>query len=300
MDQAPASRGTQDITVVWVVFVLVVIGLILAYWFVLYKPKSEEIAATQMSIESKKSTLENYKQEASQLLNYEDQFAALTHQWNQNQKFFIHGLVWDQGSQAYQPEYSGANYQYATFETLKQVWAAAAFAGVAMTEMYISEDLDFYTDDEPFEIPDELKGGVGWNLVMQTRGENTNPLFTSHNFAVKFFGDLDHTKRFIEILQKLEGRVTKIFTVHCFETAEEAGYSADVVGFGDVVLTNISLEMDMFLSVYELNPSASSVNTPPDMPGGASCSYGSSGGGGSGGSGGGSGGRSGAGAGIGI
>jgi len=55
----------------------------------------------------------------------------------------------------------------------------------------------------------------------------------------------------------------------------------------------------MMLSVYELNPDAVTANTPPDIPGQASCSYGSSGGGGSGGGGGG-GARGGGGFGLGI
>ena len=295
MDKAPAARGTQDITVVWIVFILLVLGLILAYWFMLYKPKKEEIAMVQSSISQKTATLDSYKKEAKELLNYEDQFAALVHAWNTNQHFFVNGLVYDEATGTYRPPFKGRE-QWAIFEALEDVWSASRFAGVAMTEMFVSEEMQFYMNDQPFEIPDDLKGAIGWKPVFGDRAENANPMFTSHNFSVKFFGNLEETRRFIEVLQKLEGTVKKIFTVHCFETADKPAYRRDVIGLGDIVLTDITLEIDMFLSVYELNPKAASPNAPPNLPGTASCSYGSSGGGG----GGGGGGRAGGGGGMGL
>lgn len=298
MENVPATRGTQDITVVWVVFILLVLGLILAYWFLLYQPKMDQIRMTQQSIASKESTLQQYKQEASELLNYEDQFAALVYQWNKNQHFFVNGLIWDQTTGTYEPPYKDRE-QFAIFDALQDVWGAARFAGVNLTEMNVSEDLSFYMDDDPFEVPDELRQSIGWEPTLQERGENTNPLFTSHNFSIKFFGDLEGTKRFIEIIQKLEGEVTKIFSIHCFETADTAAYRRDIIGFGDVILTDISLEMDVFMSVHELNPAATTANTPPDLPGQASCSYGGSGSSRGGGGGGGTGG-SGGGVGLGL
>jgi len=294
---APAARGTQDVTVVWIVFVLAVVGLILAYWFLLYKPKVEAIEMVQSSIRTKESTLETYKAEAKELLNYEDQFAAVVHQWNQNQHYFVNGLVWDSATGTYKPPFEGRE-QTAIFDALKEVWNAARYANVYLQEMYVSESLNFYVDDEPFEIPRELQSAIGWEMIVGTRGENSDPLFTSHNFAIKFYGNLEETRRFIEVLQKLEGEQSKIFSIHCFETADTASYRADLVGISDVVLTDISLEIDMMLSVHELNPRAQSANTPPDIPGTASCSYGSSGGGGSGS--GGSGGARGGGGGVGL
>jgi len=299
MDKAPPvqARGTQDVTVVWVVFVLAVVGLIAAYWFLLYKPKTEEIAAVQVSIDNKQDTLENWKREAAELLNYEDQFAALVHQWNQNQHFFVNGLTFDEGTGTYKAPYKGRE-QWAIFDTLTQVWDAARYAGVYLQEMWVSEELVFYMDDEPFELPLELQSSINWRAVLSNRGENADPLFSSHNFAIKFYGNLEETRRFIEVMQKLQGEVQKIFSIHCFETADEASYRANVVGLSDVVLTDISLEIDMALSVYSINPDATTANTPPDIPGTASCSYGSSGGGGGGGGGGS--GSSGAGVGLGI
>jgi hypothetical protein len=223
MDKAQPGRGTQDITVVWIVFVLMVVGMILAYWFLLYKPKVEDITAVQASIRSKESTLENYKSEASQLLNYEDQFAALVHAWNTNQHFFVNGLTYDEHTGTYKKPYEGRE-QWAIFDALKDVWSAARFAGIFLSEMWVSESLDFYMDDVPFEIPWELQRAIGWEPKNSERGENSDPLFTSHIFSIKFFGDLEEMRRFIEILQKLEGDVQKIYSVHCFETANEAAY----------------------------------------------------------------------------
>jgi uncharacterized membrane protein YgcG len=300
MDNAPApSRGTQDITVVWVVFVLAVLGLVAAYWFLLLKPKNEEISATQASIRTKESTFNTYKTEAEELLNYEDKFAALVHQWNKNQHFFVNGLVYDESTNTYKEQYKGRE-QWAIFDTLHQVWNAGAFANVLITEMWISEGLEFYMDDDPFEIPDELKTAVEWHASLLNRGENPNPLFTSHNFAIKFFGNLESIRRFIEVIQKLEGQDLKIFSIHCFENAGSPMYRANLIGLGDVILTDVSFEIDMAMSVYELNPKAATVNTPPDIPGSASCSYGSSGGGGGRGGRGGGGRGSGGGMGLGI
>ena len=293
MDKAPAARGTQDITVVWIVFILFVVGLVLAYWFMLYKPKKEEIAMVQASIAAKTTTLEDYKKEAKELLNYEDQFAALVHQWNKNQHYFVNGLVWDEHTGTYKKPFKNRE-QWAIFNALLDVFQAGHFAGVAIKEMTVSEDVNFYMNDEPFEIPDELKGAVGWKPIFSDRGENQNPMFSSHNFSVIFYGNVKEIRRFIEVLQKLEGKVQKIFTVHCYETGDKPSYTRDVVGLGDIVLTKVTLEVKMFLSVYELNPDAKTANSPPDLPGSASCSYGS-GGGGRGGGGGGGGGRGGGG-----
>ncbi len=296
---APQARGTQDITVVWIVFALAVIGLIAAYWLLLYKPKVEEIQAVQASINSKEQTLETYKREAGELLNYEDQFAALVHQWNGNQHYFVNGLTWDAGSHTYKPPFEGRE-QWAIFETLLDVWNTARAAGVYLQDMWVSEELEFYMDDEPFEVPIELVNSINWTTVLSNRGENTNPLFSSHNLAVKFYGNLEEIKRFIEYIQKMEGEDKKLFSIHCFETAQDMpSYRRDVVGLSDVVLADITLEIDMMMTCYELNPDATTANTPPDIPGQASCSYGTSGGGGGGRSGGG-GGRGGGGVGLGI
>ena len=125
MDKAPAARGTQDITVVWIIFVLVVIGLVLAYWFMLYKPKTEEIQTVQNSIDQKNSTLKSYSTDAKELLNYEDQFAVLVRDWNQNQHFFVNGLVESPPhSGTYHAEYPGRE-QWAIFDTLGMIWIAA-------------------------------------------------------------------------------------------------------------------------------------------------------------------------------
>ncbi len=298
MDKAPPVRGTQDVTVVWIVFVLLVLILIAGYWYLLYKPKVEDIAAVQASIRQKETTLQNYKSEARELLNYEDQFAAVVHQWNQNQHFFVNGLVYDEATDTYKPPYEGRE-QWAIFDALQMVWAAARYAGVYLQEMYVSESLEYYMDDEPFNVPDKLIRAISWEPVVGTRGANTDPMFTAHNFGIKFFGDLEETRRFIEILQKLEGEVQKIFSIHCFETADEAAYRSGTVGLGEVVLTDITLEIDMMLSVHEYNYQADTPNSPPDIPGTASCSY-TGGGGGRRGGGGGGGGASGAGVGLGI
>ena len=279
MDKGTQARGTQDVTVIWIVFVLLVIGLIAMYWYMLYKPKTEEIAAVQASIKTKEGTLETYKTEASKLLVYEDEFAALVHAWNGNQHFFVNGLEWDPDTGTYAPPFKGKE-QWAIFETLTDVFQAANFAGVRLTEMYVSEGLKFYMNDIPFEVPRELTFAIGWEPLVSDRGENTNPMFVSHNFAVKFYGDMKKIRRFIEVLQNPEGKVKKIFTIHCFETADKPAYTPDIVGFSDVVLIGISLEIDMMLSVYEMNPEAKTPNTPPDIPGQASCSYSKGGGGG--------------------
>ena len=299
MDKAQQGRGTQDITVVWVVFILLVLGMIAVYWYMLYQPKVDQIRQTQSSIASKETTLENYKTEARQLLNYEDEFAALVHAWNMNQHYFVNGLTLDEGgSGMYQNPRDAEKSMWSVFDAYKEVFSAGRFAGVHIAEMVVAEGVEFYVDDVPFEIPTELLGAIGWVPILANRGENTDPLFTSHNFSIKLYGDLDGLKRFIEILQKLEGDVRKIFSVHCFETADEAAYRIYSVGFGDLVLTDITLEIDMALSVHELNPYAPTPNNPPDIPGTSSCNYGSAGGGG-GGSGGG-GGRSGGGVGLGL
>jgi len=298
MDRAPAARGTQDITVVWIVFALAVVGLILAYWFLLYKPKQEDIRLVQASIDTKKSTLETYKKEASELLNYEDQFAAVVHQWNWNQHYFVNGLVDPDEDGIYTPPHEGRE-QWAVFDALEHVWGIARFSGVYLAAMYVSESLDYYMTDEPFDVPDELLHGVAWEPVVAARGENPDPLFTSHIFSVKIYGSLPRVRKFIESLQKMEGEVQLIWSIHCFETADKPAYRLDVVGLSDVVLTDITLEIDMMLSLYEVNPDAATANTPPDLPGTASCSY-TGGGGGGGGRGGGSRGSSGAGVALGL
>ena len=299
MDKAPAARGTQDITVVWIIFVLVVIGLILGYWFMLYKPKTEEIQTVQGSIAQKTTTLASYKNDAKELLNYEDQFAVLVRQWNQNQHFFVNGLVESPpNSGIYQPQYPHRE-QWAIFDTLGMVWSAAGAAPVSLQEMYISEKMQFHPNDDPFEVPDNLKSAIGWDPVFADRGANTNPMFISHNFSIKFFGTTEQVRRFIELIQKLKGDVRKIFSIHCFETASKPAYRRNTVGLSNVVLTNVTLEIHMFMSVYEMNPAAISPNAVPDLPGSASCSYGSAGGG-AGGGGGGMTGGGGGGMGIGI
>jgi len=289
MDKAPAARGTQDITVVWIIFILVVIGLVVGYWFMLYKPKTEEIQMTQSSIAQKTTTLKSYENDAKELLNYEDQFAVLVRAWNQNQHFFVNGLVENPPhSGKYNAPYPGRE-QWAIFDTLGEVWLAAASAPVSLQEMYISEKMKFYPNDQPFEVPDNLKGAIGWDPVMADRGENQNPMFISHNFSIKFFGTMENTHKFIEYLQKLKGSVTKVFSIHCFETSNKPAYRANQVGLTNVVLSSVTLEIHMFLSVYEMNPAALTPNAVPDLPGATSCSYGSAGGGGAGGGGGGGG-----------
>jgi uncharacterized membrane protein YgcG len=142
-------------------------------------------------------------------------------------------------------------------------------------------------------------GGKGAAGTTQQAG-GAKSLFNAHDFTVQFEASYEQMKKFVEILQDLEGEESWVVSIHCFETSGDPlmfGFPSSLQG--DIVLTNVKIPMEMFCTAYELyEPGA--VNAPPNLPGATSCSPQGGGGGHRGGGGGGRRGGGGGGAGLGT
>lgn len=141
-------------------------------------------------------------------------------------------------------------------------------------------------------------GTGGGSAGVGTSAGAAKNLFNAHDFTVQFEASYEQLKKFIEILQDLEGEESWVVSIHCFETSGDPlmfGFPASLTG--DVVLTNVKIPMEMFCTAYELYEPGS-VNTPPNLPGATGCSPQGGGGGGS--NRGGGGGRRGGGSGAGL
>ena len=136
--------------------------------------------------------------------------------------------------------------------------------------------------------------GTGGSAGTGAAGGAAKQLFSAHDFSIEFEATFDQLKRFIEIMQDLEGDEAWVISVHCFETTDDPmifGFQATLGG--DRVYTDVKIPMEMFCTAYELYE-LGSTNDPPNLPGSTSCSpSGGGGGGGGGGSSSGGGGNSG-------
>ena len=122
-------------------------------------------------------------------------------------------------------------------------------------------------------------GGAG-SAGASTAGGAAKNLFNAHDFTVQFEASYEQLKKFVEILQDLEGEEAWVVSIHCFETSGDPlmfGFPASIRG--DVVLTNVKIPMEMFCTAYELYEPGG-VNTPPNLPGATGCSPSGGGGGG--------------------
>jgi uncharacterized membrane protein YgcG len=140
--------------------------------------------------------------------------------------------------------------------------------------------------------------GTGGSAGTSAAGGGAKQLFNAHDFSVKFEATYDQLKRFVEILQDLEGDEAWVITVHCFETTDDPlifGFQATIGG--DRVYTDVKIPMEMFCTAYELYE-LGATNDPPNLPGSTSCNPSGGGGGSSSGGGGSSSGGSGGGAGF--
>jgi uncharacterized membrane protein YgcG len=191
-------------------------------------------------------------------------------------------------------------------------------------KIIIDEMLYFHPDDEPFDFPPDFiflsdlwefvpserfpeegsdtqtggdtgaaSGGVtggagfgsggGGGSATKDSGESKS-LFTAHDFTVEFEASFEQLKKFISILQDLEGEEQWIVSIHCFDASGDPimfGFPATLTG--DMVLTDVKIPMQMFCTAYELYE-LGATNAPPNLPGSTSCGASGGGGGGGGGS----------------
>ncbi|MFH1515739.1 MAG: hypothetical protein ABIG42_09810 [bacterium] len=190
--------------------------------------------------------------------------------------------------------------------------------------IYINEVLEFHPDDEPFDFPPDFGflwdnwefipserfpdagdssgsgdvgggstgAGAGGNFGygsgggsgMSAAGGGARDLFSAHDFTIEFEASYEQLKKFIEILQDLEGEDAWVVSVHCFEVTDDPvtlGFQATVSG-GDFIVTDVKIPMEMFCTAYELYEPGP-TNSPPNLPGETSCSPSGGGGGGGGG-----------------
>ena len=87
----------------------------------------------------------------------------------------------------------------------------------------------------------------------------------------------------IEVVQNMEGDYKTVMSIHCYHISEEPSYffSALRVGrFGRSapVLYDVSVEVEMLMTFYELNEKGQPSGV-PDVPGTVPCSFGGDGGG---------------------
>jgi hypothetical protein len=187
--------------------------------------------------------------------------------------------------------------------------------------IHLSDNLEFHPDDVPFDFPAKfLFLQDNWDFIPSNRfpeegapsgaadvgtapatgaagagagfgtgggagttaaGGGAKQLFSAHDFSIEFEASYDQLKRFVEILQDLEGEEAWIITVHCFETTDDPlifGFQATLTG--DVIYTDVKIPMEMFCTAYELYE-LGATNDPPNLPGTTSCNPSGGGGGGS-------------------
>jgi hypothetical protein len=288
--QAPQARpggGTSDVTIMVVLFILITIGIIAGWYLLLYKPKLDDISSMMAQRDTKKSQLNSYIAEVKDILNYEDQKKLLERKWDDNKHFYVLG-----GEEGYEPK----DYQFAIFDAYDSVFDLGAFAGVEILHLKVAESFKYYMHDEPWDLPWNLIQ-FEWEVIFQDRPvpegaeqattQNTTAMVTAHTFTVVMRGDYQSIRRFIEVVQNMEGEYKKIMSIHCFGVSEEPSYYVFPLSYPGQggVLADVTVELQMLMTFYELNE----FGTPgpvPDVPGSVSCSFGGGGGGGGGGSGG--------------
>lgn len=290
--QAPQTKpggGTSDVTIMIVVFVLVTIGILAGFYFLMYKPKTEDIQSMNAQRDAKTNTLRQYITEAKDLYNYYDRLEILKDQWTLNKKYYVLGDVESEGIDP-------RDYQWAIFDAYEEIFEMGDYAGVNIMYLKVAEAFKYYMHDEPWELPWELLQ-FEWDVVFSERGgaeegveattQEATAMITAHTFTAVMRTDYPGLKRFIEVVQNMEGDVKKLVSVHCFAITEEPSYFSFPVSFrgtGGRVLTDVTIEVEMLLTFYELNEKGT-AGAVPDIPGQTACSFGGGGRGGRGGGG---------------
>jgi hypothetical protein len=291
--QAPQARsgGTNDVMIMIVLFVVVTIGILVGFYMGLYKPKTEDIKSMRAQRDSKKNQLNTYITEVKDLYNYKDRLNILNDKWAENKHYYILGG----GKYEEEKKYTPQQYQFAIFDAYDKVFDFGAAAGVEILFLKVSESFKYYMHDDVWDLPYNLLQ-FDWDIVFSSRpvpegAEEASTslataMVTAHTFSATLRGDYEGIRRFIEIVQNMEGDYQKIYSIHCFGVSEEPSYYVYPISFGGRgggVLTDVTVEVEMLMTFYELNE----YGTPgavPDVPGTVSCSFSGGGGGGGGGS----------------
>jgi uncharacterized membrane protein YgcG len=261
------TRSGQDLTIAIILSVIVFLGTAYAFHTYFYTAKLNEIEAMKAQRTAKEKTFNSYKTVIEEKPNYESQLDALNATWNNNKHYFVNGLVdWTDREQIRET-------QFTIFQLYEKVFEAGTFAGIEIDHpaaqpfiIHLSDNLEFHPD-----------GGAGTTAA----GGGAKQLFSAHDFSIEFEASYDQLKRFVEILQDLEGEEAWIITVHCFETTDDPlifGFQATLTG--DVIYTDVKIPMEMFCTAYELYE-LGATNDPPNLPGTTSCNPSGGGGGGS-------------------
>ncbi|MCD6216821.1 hypothetical protein J7L05_03035 [bacterium] len=314
------SKSGQDVTIAIVITVIVFLGSAAAFHQYFYITKLAEIDSLKAQRTSKEQTFNNYKKVIEEKPNFEEQLVALHATWDNNKHYFVNGMVdWDDIEEIRQTQFTIFQLYEKVIEAA--VFAGIEVEHPVEQEfaIMITEELQFHPDDEPFDFPPHFlflvnnwsfipserfpdadsekgaadvggsssgsSGGFGFGTgggSSASAGGAVKNLFSAHDFTVEFEATYDQLKKFIEIMQDLEGDEAWVISVHCFETSGDPiffGFPATLSG--DIVYTDVKIPMEMFCTAYELyEPGA--TNIPPNLPGETSCSP--SGGGGGGGS----------------
>jgi len=287
--QAPQVKpggGTSDVTVMVVLFVVITIGLIAGFYFFLYKPKVEAINQMKAQRQSKVSQLNGYIKEVKDLMNYQDQLQILTDKWEKNKHFYVLG----QPDKDVKPE----EYQFEIFKAYDAIFQMGAYAGVEILSLKLSESFKYYMHDKPWDLPPQLLK-YEWEPVFATRpteggveaaGQTGGAMITPHTFTAVMRGNYQSIRRFIEVVQNMEGDYQTIISIHCYHISKEPSYYFSTVryragaGRPSSVLYDVSVEVEMLMTFYELNEKGTPSGV-PDVPGSVPCSFGGGGGGGS-------------------
>ncbi|HYE77068.1 MAG TPA: hypothetical protein VEI97_03695 [bacterium] len=316
MDREIPRGGGQDATVVAVISAIIFLGTFVAYYYMAYKPKIEEIAALEQQKAAKISELKTKLDTIKEQKNYEVRLAVLQDQWDENKHWFVNGTVnWADRDDV-------AQTQFAIFSLYQRVVDIARGSGIDVDnrsykvpfQVKIDEDIKFYLDDKPYDFPREYyfllenlefeptkrfpESAEGTDIAaVTTEGKQ---LFNAHNFTVAFTGTYEELSRFTKNLQQRFGDEDTLIAVHCYSTDGEKIINGRI--FGDYIDSTVQIGYQMYVTAYSIFDAPNiSINTPPNLPGETDCKA-SGGGGGSrgGGGGGGGGGNSGGGVSMGV
>ena len=288
--QAPQARpggGTSDVTVMVVLFIVVTLVLVGGFYYFMYKPKVNAINQMNSQANSKKSQLQGYIKEVMDLKNYEDQLEILEYKWQDNKHYYVLGKP-----EKWKPQ----EHQFAIFEAYDNVFELGDYAGVEILTLKTTETFKYYMHDEPWDLPPELLK-YEWEPIFATRQteegveastQETTSMITPHTFTIVMRGSYEGIRRFIEIVQNMEGDWKTMMSIHCYEISEEPSYyfsSFSYRGYGGgrsaAVLYDVSVEVEMLMTFYELNEKGTPSGVPA-IPGTVPCSFGGGGGGGGG------------------
>lgn len=287
--QAPQTKpggGTNDVTIMIVVFVLVTLIILGGFYQFMYKPKTEDIQSMNSQYTAKQNTLKQYIGEVKDLYNYYDRLDILNAKWKENKKYYVLGDAMERNLAAKQ-------YQFEIFDAYEQVFEMGDYAGVEILFLKVAESFKYYMRDDPWDLPWELLQ-FEWDVVFSERGDSeegggqaptqeTAAMITAHTFSAVMRADYESLRRFIEVIQNMEGDYKRLISIHCFEVSEEPSYfSYPLARTGGRVLTDVTIEVEMLLTFYELNENGT-AGAVPDIPGQTACSFSGGGGGGGGG-----------------